>query len=103
MAVIHRALFTWFTTLDFLISLVLKLDSKINWNWFLIFTPLWVFDLVVIIYLIVNAIIHCKNSYDRDHSDLTVQRKGWFISAVSLKLLFQVRIMVQLFTFGQVI
>ena len=92
MAVVHRALFTWFTTLDFLIFLVLKLDAKINWNWFLIFIPLWVFDVVVIIYLSVNMIIHCKNGYDRNHSDLSLRRKGWFIAAAVLKLMFQVRL-----------
>ncbi|XP_076457105.1 transmembrane protein 60-like [Babylonia areolata] len=97
MAVIQRALFTWFTALDFLIFLVLKLDGKINWNWFLIFTPLWVFDLVVIVYLTVNAIIHCKNGYDRrNHSDLSVPRKIWFIAAVSLKLLFQLLLCLRL-------
>ncbi|KAK7091676.1 transmembrane protein 60-like [Littorina saxatilis] len=96
MAVIHRALFTWFTTLDFLIFLVLKLDTKISWNWFLIFIPLWLFDVVVIVYLTVNMIIHCKNGYDRNHSDLSLRRKGWFITAASLKMIFQVLLCLRL-------
>ncbi|KAK7489383.1 hypothetical protein BaRGS_00019327 [Batillaria attramentaria] len=96
MAVIHRALFTWFTTLDFLIFLVLKLDGKINWNWFLIFIPLWVFDAVVVIYLTVNMIIHCKNGYDRNHSDLSLRRKGWFLACAVLKMVFQVLLCLKL-------
>ncbi|XP_025089989.1 transmembrane protein 60-like [Pomacea canaliculata] len=96
MAVIHRALFTWFTTLDFLIFLVLKLDQKISWNWFLIFIPLWVFDAVVMVYLSVNMIIHCKNGYDRNHSDLSLRRKSWFLACAFLKMLFQVLLCLKL-------
>ncbi|XP_041360767.1 transmembrane protein 60-like [Gigantopelta aegis] len=88
MAVMHRALFTWFTVLIFLILLVLRLDNKVLWNWFLIFTPLWLFDAVVIIYITVNMIVHCKNGYDRN--DLTMPRKLWFMATVVLKLTFQV-------------
>lgn len=90
MAVIHRALFTWFSVLVFLILLVLRLDRKVEWNWFLIFIPMWLFDSVVIIYITVNMIIHCKNEYRTSHHDLTMTRKGWFMAAVILKLAFQV-------------
>lgn len=101
MAVIHRALFTWFTVLVFLILLVLRLDHKVEWNWFLIFIPLWLFDAVVVIYITVNMIVHCKNGYDRN--ELTMRRKAWFMASVVLKMSFQVLLCLKVQYFDDII
>lgn len=61
MAVLHRALFTWFNLLIFLILLVLRLDSRIEWNYFIVFIPMWIYDNILLIYIIFNMISHCKN------------------------------------------
>lgn len=65
MAVLHRALFTWFNLLIFLILLVLRLDQRIQWNWFIVFIPMWLYDNILLIYVTFNMILFCKNAHDR--------------------------------------
>jgi hypothetical protein len=65
MAVLHRALFTWFNLLIFLILLVLRLDQRIQWNWFIVFIPMWLYDNILLIYIAFNMILFCKNAHDR--------------------------------------
>ena len=54
MAVLHRALCTWFVCLIFLILLVLRLDERTRWSWFIVFIPMWIYDAVLLIYLLLN-------------------------------------------------
>lgn len=61
MPLIHRALFTWFILLIFLVLLVLRLDQRIQWNWFIVFIPMWLYDNILLIYIIFNMISYCKN------------------------------------------
>jgi len=92
MAILHRALFTWFIVLVFFILLVLRLDEKVTWNWFLIFSPMWLFDSVVTIFITFKMIVHCKNGYER----LTMKRKIYYMFSVFLKLSFQVLLCMRL-------
>lgn len=97
MAIIQRALFTWFIVLVFLILMVLRLDKKVSWNWFLVFIPMWVFDAVVIIYITFKMIVHCKNGYDhRVDLNISLTKKGFYMAAVLLKLSFQVLLCMRL-------
>lgn len=84
MAVLHRALFTWFILLVFLILLVLRLDARIQWNWFIVFIPLWFYDCILLIYVFFNMMSQCKNG--RDRFSTSVQRKLWYLSAIVLKM-----------------
>lgn len=59
--VMHRALFTWFILLVFLIILSLRLETRINWNWFLIFFPMWVFDAILLIEALFHIFVLCKH------------------------------------------
>jgi len=52
MAVLHRALFTWFIILIFLILVVLRLEQRVRWSWFIVFVPMWLYDCILLIYLI---------------------------------------------------
>lgn len=63
--VMHRALFTWFILLTFLILLSLRLEHRMHWNWFLIFLPLWVFDTILIIDAFFSIFIWCKHESSR--------------------------------------
>jgi len=56
MAVMHRALLAWFLCLIFLILLVIRLDQRTTWNWFVVFIPIWVLDFVVLIHSIFSII-----------------------------------------------
>ncbi|XP_078061423.1 transmembrane protein 60-like [Mustelus asterias] len=86
MSLAQRVLLTWLFTLLFLIILVLKLDETLGWNWFLVFIPLWIFDTVLLVVLVVRLAGRCKAGYDR-HSG-NVQRKVWYLCAMLLKLGF---------------
>ncbi|KAK6960350.1 transmembrane protein 60, partial [Biomphalaria glabrata] len=52
MSVVPKALFTWFLILVFFILLVLRVDEKVEWNWFIIFIPLWLLDASVLTFII---------------------------------------------------
>ena len=80
MAVLHRALFTWFICLMFLILLALRLDKRVRWSWFIVFIPLWLYDTILLIYLVFSMISHCRSS--RDRWDKTIFRKIWSIFIV---------------------
>lgn len=58
--VMHRALFTWFILLLFFILLCLRLDGRMHWNWFLIFLPMWLYDVILSIIALFNLVMHCK-------------------------------------------
>lgn len=87
MAVLHRALFTWLVLLVFLILLVLRLDSRTQWNWFIVFLPLWVYDSILLIYVLINMISLCKGYPERMS---VVRRKVWYIMAIVLKMATQI-------------
>lgn len=87
MAVLYRALFTWFILLVFLILLVLRLDARTQWNWFIVFVPLWVYDTILLIYVLFNMITVCINSHDRMS---VVRRKVCYIVAVIFKMATQI-------------
>ncbi|GCB85082.1 transmembrane protein 60-like [Scyliorhinus torazame] len=86
MSLAQRVLLTWLFTLLFLIILVLKLDQTLGWNWFLVFIPLWIFDTVLLVMLVVRLAGRCKAGYDRHSSN--VRRKVWYLCAMLLKLGF---------------
>jgi len=94
MAVLHRALFTWFICLMFLILLVLRLDERVRWSWFIVFIPLWLYDFILLIYLVFSMISHCRTSHDR--FPRTVMRKIWYIFLVVLQQAAQIMLCIKL-------
>uniref|UniRef100_A0A8C5DS27 Transmembrane protein 60 n=1 Tax=Gouania willdenowi TaxID=441366 RepID=A0A8C5DS27_GOUWI len=69
-------------------SLAQRLDSKISWNWFLIFFPIWAFDTILILMLIVKMAGRCKPDFDPRDGDQSVKRRLWYLTALLLKLAF---------------
>lgn len=94
MAVLHRALLTWFLVAVFLILLTLRLDDKTDWDWFIIFVPLWIFDFKLLIFILFRIITHCRNGHDR--SFVTMHKKCWYFFCVLLKIAFEVLLAVRL-------
>lgn len=89
MALIHRSLFTWFVFLIFITLVILHFDSKIQWNWFLIFVPMWLHDFISIFYLIFYLLSYFRNG--SCHDDLRVMFwKTWLLLCVFLKIIFQI-------------
>ena len=77
MAVLHRALCTWFICLIFLILLVLRLDGRTTWSWFIVFIPMWLYDSILLLYLTLNLVIHCKRPTNRTFH--AMRRKIWWV------------------------
>nr|ADD24454.1 Transmembrane protein 60 [Lepeophtheirus salmonis] len=94
MAVLHRALCTWFICLIFLILLVLQLDERTRWSWFIVFIPMWIYDSILILYLLFNMTTHCKNGHDG--SLRTMKRKIWCFVCIVLKLTAQIMLCLKL-------
>lgn len=87
MAVLHRALFTWFVLLVFFILLVLQLEEKINWSWFAVFFPLWFYDVILILCIVFNMLSQCQSGLDRCSN--SIQKKICYIIAVLCKITAQ--------------
>lgn len=85
MAVLHRALVTWFLSLVFLILLVLRLDRRTQWNWFIVFIPMWLLDSVMVLYALVVMVSPCRSG-DR-WREVTANLAS--VTAVLLKISFQ--------------
>lgn len=97
MAFIHRVQFCWFMVLIFIILLTLKLDGRINdWNWFIIFIPMWILDSVVTIYTVIKMVMHCKNKWWHNVHETTLKKKIWCLCGILLKILFQILLCVRL-------
>lgn len=88
MSLAQRVLLSWIFALMFLIMLVLKLDSKIHWNWFLIFLPVWTFDTVLILMLVVKMAGRCKSDFEPSEGERSLVRRLWYLVALLLKLAF---------------
>ena len=94
MAVLHRALFTWFICLMFLILLALRLDKRVRWSWFIVFIPLWLYDTILLIYLVFSMISHCRNS--RERFQKSIIRKIWNIFIVFQLIAAQILVALKL-------
>lgn len=89
----HRALFTWFILLLFFILLCLRLDGRMHWNWFLIFLPMWLYDVILSIIALFNLLINCKQESAKD---LFKNEHNLLLLVVVLKVAAQIMICLKL-------
>jgi len=94
MAVLHRALCTWFICLIFLILLVLRLDKRTKWSWFIVFIPMWLYDSILLLYLTFHLVRHCRRPHNRNFKSM--RRKIWNLVLVILKLTAQIMLCLKL-------
>ena len=95
MALAHKVVITALFNLIFLIFVGLKLDHKVDWNWFVVFIPLWVFDVMLLAVLILRVVSHCRIGTEMQN-DTTLWGKLWYLSVIFLKFTFQIMICVRL-------
>ena len=69
MALLPRALLTWFLVMSFLVLLALRLDQRTYWSWFIVFIPLWFYSAIVLIAFILRLVSECRRS-DRNREPL---------------------------------
>nr|XP_019538994.2 transmembrane protein 60-like [Aedes albopictus] len=91
MGFVQRALFTWFIILVFLILLCLRLESRINWNWFIVFIPLWLYDTILITWVAIEII-------QRQHANrlISFRHYEYYVAGILLKILSQIAICLKL-------
>lgn len=77
MTVNYRALLTWFILLAFLILIVLRLDDKLAWNWFIVLIPMWLLDMTIVIYIAVFMIRQCMSGIDPSGRSM-LRKVGFF-------------------------
>ncbi|XP_034032603.1 transmembrane protein 60-like [Thalassophryne amazonica] len=88
MSLAQRVLLSWIFALIFLILLVLQLDSTIKCNWFLIFLPVWTFDTILILMLVVKMAGRCKRDFDPRVGEQSFKQRLRYMTALLLKLSF---------------
>jgi len=89
MAFLHRVLLTWFLGLIFLILLVIRLDQRTNWNWFIVFIPLWLFDVVVLTYSVFYIVSRLRSDPRQLFTVPHVRKKLYVLGTVLLKMTTQ--------------
>ena len=103
MAVVHRALMTWFLVILFIIMVNFKMDSRAELNWFVVFTPMFVWDVKLITFLTFNAFRNSRRRNGPTESVIgTFQKKTAYLSCVFLKLLFQIVLCLKLQYFASI-
>jgi len=95
MAVIHRALLIWFVTLLFTVLAVLRLENRANWNWFIIFIPMWLFDGICVIYGIFSLLTHHRHIYSTESNE-PIYKKVLFLASLVMKVTFQILLCLRL-------
>ena len=99
-SIVPKVLFTWFLLLLFLVFLNLKLEETLAWNWFLVFLPMWIYDVI----LIASGAVQMFKKYRSQHSLATmndptipnIPQQIWFLVCVGFKFAFQILLCVQL-------
>ena len=89
MALLHRALLAWFVSLVFLILLVLQLDHRMNWSWFLVLIPLWFWDGIVIILFILHFISVARQQHMHTRRWCFCEKLFFNMSPMLLKITLQ--------------
>lgn len=85
----------WFAVMLSVIFVLLKVDSFITWNWFLVLIPMWLYDIIVITYW------GLKVGLSRRYTQPSMTRSNyirslWRLISTLFKLTFQVLLCVYL-------
>lgn len=89
MALLHRALIAWFVALVFLILLVLQLDHRTQWSWFLVFIPVWFWDLLITVLLSHHFFSLARTQHLRSKPWYFLKKFFTLMSPILLKITFQ--------------
>lgn len=89
MALLHRALVAWFVALVFLILLVLQLDHRTQWSWFLVLVPIWFWDCLIIVLLALHLFSQHCSQHLRSRPLYFLKKLVTLMSPILLKITFQ--------------
>ena len=55
MALAIKSIYTWLTCAISIIFVALKLDGVLDWNWFYVLIPLWIYDTLLLVHVVVQT------------------------------------------------
>lgn len=51
MTIAIKSIYTWITCAIFVIFVTLRLDGVLDWNWFYVLIPLWIYDTLLLVHV----------------------------------------------------
>jgi len=91
MALVGRATVWWLLGTLFLLFVVLRLDGSTDWKWFVVFTPMWLLDILSIVSLITIVVVGTRNNRFVQHINefhVSKERAIYLIAVYVTKLTF---------------
>ncbi len=68
------------------VFLVVRADKESNWNYFVVFIPVLVYDGVLLLVVLSRIIRHSRRRFHDDEQ--TIKRKLWFLLLLTLNFIF---------------
>ena len=91
---VHKVLMFYFFSISLNVFIMLKLDGPTDWSWFLVLSPMWLLDVLLLTLSLaqvflsnIPALVRYSGTQDEV---LTRTRSFWFLAFVICKLLFQI-------------
>ena len=81
-----RVLGLWSVTLITTVFLVVRADGESNWNYFMVFVPVLVYNGVLMVVVLSRILRHSRRRFHDDEQ--TLKRKLWFLLLLVLNFIF---------------
>lgn len=90
MGFLLRVSIFWAFVSLFLLAIVIKLDGSAgkDWSWYIIFVPMWVYDLFAVLFLVLSLFCQINRRNNTYFNCFTTSRKFWLLVLISLKISF---------------
>ena len=82
-----RVLGIWSVTLMTIVFLVVRVDKESNWNYFVVFIPVLVYD-GVLLFVVLSRIVRHISRRRFHENEASVKRKLWFFLLLILNFIF---------------
>lgn len=98
MTIFTRVTASWWLVAFLVLFVVLKLDGTIDWSWGVVFTPMWILDLVSTLYLVIFFIFHVRGVHEPSimSNHLCKERQVFMMFVFLWKFLFQLLLCLKL-------
>lgn len=100
MSLAQSVVLNWIGVCVFMVLLSLKLESKGQYLWFVVFVPLFIIRFIDFMWLLVRIVTHARTY--TDPQDVTMKRKAWYVVAVFLEVVFEILLCIRLDEFAKI-
>lgn len=104
MSLVGRATVWWLLVSFFLLFVVLKLDRSIDWLWYVVFVPMWLLDVLSLLYLSATFVFRNNRCVQIFVNDFRISREVSFglLAVYALKLVFGLMLCARLDGFAHI-